>query len=63
MLLIFGCTFSVLLLLIVGFTLLRNRAQKRAKQRLWEERQRNLKRPSTEQSETTWHDNQHMNMR
>lgn len=63
MILIFAVTFSTLLVLILGFTLLRNRTQQRAKQRLFEERQRNLSKPSAEQSPDTWHDNQHMNMR
>ena len=63
MILIFAVTFSALTVLILSFVFLRNRAHKRTKQRLFEERQRNLSKSSTEQSTDTWHDNQHMNMR
>lgn len=59
---IFGCTFSFLAALILGFVILRHRAQEKAKLLLWAERQRNLK-DRTQQSAGTWHDNRHMDMR
>ncbi len=61
--LIFGLIFSVLVVFILGFLILRAQAHEKAKIRLYEERQRNLKNPASEQSTQSWHDNQHMHMR
>jgi hypothetical protein len=66
-LIIFGCTFSVLLVLILGFILLRKWLQKQADLHIWTERQLKLRAEEAEakrrEDPVTWRRNKQMNMR
>ena len=66
-LIIFGFTSSVLLVLILGFILLRKWLQKQADLHIWTERQLKLREEEAEAKQRedpkTWRRNKQMNMR
>jgi len=60
---IFGLSFTVLIVLAFGFILLRKWAQKQAELHLWTKHDRKLHDDNSGQSKESWRANKRMNMR